>query len=111
MKRWDNKSVVSVKLDLKPEVEAKLSARARARGLSLDSYLQSLIENLSQAQSLAREAFQQQDIFFDAKTIEQLIAQQGIHPIHDLASLAGALPDEDVDELIADIYRNREARR
>jgi hypothetical protein len=47
--------------------------------------------------------------FFVAKTIEQLIAEQGIHPIKNLKSLAGAIPDEDVDDFIADIYRDRQA--
>jgi hypothetical protein len=47
--------------------------------------------------------------FFAAKTIDQLIAEQGIHPIRDLKSLSGAIPDEDVDDFIADIYRDRQA--
>ncbi|HUA21539.1 MAG TPA: hypothetical protein VMB25_22500, partial [Bryobacteraceae bacterium] len=47
--------------------------------------------------------------FFVAKTIDQLIAEQGIHPITNLKSLAGAIPDEDVDDFIADIYRDRHA--
>lgn len=47
--------------------------------------------------------------FFVAKTIDQLIAEQGIHPITDLKLLAGAIPDEDVDDFVADIYRDREA--
>ena|SRR6266446_7830317 len=47
--------------------------------------------------------------FFDARTIDQLIAEQGIHPITDLKLLAGAIPDEDVDDFVADIYRDREA--
>lgn len=47
--------------------------------------------------------------FFVAKTIDQLIAEQGVHPIDDLKSLAGAIPDDDVDEFVADIYRDRQA--
>jgi hypothetical protein len=47
--------------------------------------------------------------FFVAKTIEQLIAEQGIHPVKKLTSLAGAIPDEDVDDFVADIYRDRQA--
>ena len=47
--------------------------------------------------------------FFDARTIDQLIAEQGIHPITDLKWLAGAIPDEDVADFVADIYRDREA--
>lgn len=47
--------------------------------------------------------------FFIPKTIGQLVAEQGVHPIKDLQSLAGAIPDEDVDDFIADIYRDRQA--
>lgn len=34
------------------------------------------------------------------KTIDQLIAEQGVRPIMDLKALCGALPDEDVDEMV-----------
>jgi hypothetical protein len=46
--------------------------------------------------------------FFTAKTVDQLIAEQGIHPITHLEALSGAIPDEDVDEMVADIYRERQ---
>lgn len=39
---------MTVKLELKPEVEASLLARARAKGVPLDAYLQSVIEELAQ---------------------------------------------------------------
>ena len=45
--------------------------------------------------------------FLTAKTLDQLIAEQGIKPIPDISVLAGAIPDEDVDEFVADIYRSR----
>ena len=45
--------------------------------------------------------------FFAAKTIEQLIAEQHVHPIADLSVLAGALPDEDVDVMVAETYWDR----
>jgi hypothetical protein len=45
--------------------------------------------------------------FFEAKTIDQLIAEQGVHPVTDLSILAGTIPDEDMDEFVADIYRDR----
>lgn len=45
--------------------------------------------------------------FFEAKTIDQLIAKQGVHPITDFSVLAGSIPDEDIDEFVAEIYRNR----
>jgi hypothetical protein len=49
------------------------------------------------------------DNFFTAKTIGQLIAGQGILPVHDLSVFAGAIPDEDLDKFVADIYRTRVA--
>jgi hypothetical protein len=42
-----------------------------------------------------------------AKTIEQLIREQGIRPVADVSVFAGAIPDEDVDEFVADVYRDR----
>jgi hypothetical protein len=45
--------------------------------------------------------------FFAAKAIGQLIAEQDVHPIADLSVLAGALPDEDVDAMVAETYRDR----
>ena len=45
--------------------------------------------------------------FFKAKSVEQLIAEQHTHPVTDISILAGAIPDEDVDEFVADIYRSR----
>jgi hypothetical protein len=45
--------------------------------------------------------------FFNSKSIDQLIAEQGIQPIPDISMLSGAIPDEDVDEFVAEIYRDR----
>lgn len=45
--------------------------------------------------------------FFDAKTIDQLIAEQGVSPITNLELLAGGLPDADIDAIIDEIYRDR----
>ncbi len=45
--------------------------------------------------------------FFEAKSIDQLIAEQGVKPITDLAALSGALPDEQLDEMLEDIYSSR----
>jgi hypothetical protein len=36
---------MTIKLDLKPETEARLIAQASAQGMSVEMYLQSLIEN------------------------------------------------------------------
>jgi hypothetical protein len=48
-----------------------------------------------------------EDTFFSAKTIDQLIAEQGIRPVADVGIFAGVIPDEDIDEFVADIYRDR----
>lgn len=45
--------------------------------------------------------------FFSAKTLDQLIAEQGTLPVYDLSVFAGAIPDEDMDEFVSDIYRTR----
>jgi predicted DNA-binding protein len=42
---------MTVQLDLAPEVEANLSAMARAKGLPLDAYLQLVIEDLAHTKS------------------------------------------------------------
>ena len=46
------KLVMTVRLELKPDIEANLAAQARARGVPLDAYLQSVVENL--ARTMAR---------------------------------------------------------
>jgi hypothetical protein len=40
---------MTVRLELKAEIEASLSAQAEAMGIPLDAYLQTVIENLAQA--------------------------------------------------------------
>ncbi|MBL8294408.1 MAG: hypothetical protein JNN08_21355 [Bryobacterales bacterium] len=42
---------MTVRLELKPDIEANLNARARARGVPLDAYLQGVIEDLVQAET------------------------------------------------------------
>ena len=41
---------MTVKLELRPDVESELSLRAHARGLPLDTYLQRMIEDLVHAE-------------------------------------------------------------
>jgi hypothetical protein len=48
-----------------------------------------------------------EDTFFSAKTIDQLVAEQGIRPVADVSIFAGVIPDEDIDGFVADIYRDR----
>jgi antitoxin (DNA-binding transcriptional repressor) of toxin-antitoxin stability system len=59
------------------------------------------------AERASRPGVLESSSFFAAKTIEQLIAEQHVHPIADLSVLAGALPDEDVDVMVAETYRDR----
>lgn len=42
---------MTVKLELKPDIEANLAAQARARGIPLDAYLQGVIEQLARTEA------------------------------------------------------------
>jgi hypothetical protein len=55
------------------------------------------------------ECIQTPDSFFTAKSIDELIAEQGTQPVSDITVFAGVIPDEDIDEFVADIYRSRNA--
>lgn len=47
--------------------------------------------------------------FFKGKSIAELACEQGAAPIKDIRTFAGVIPDdEDVDEILAEIYRLRE---
>ena len=46
--------------------------------------------------------------FFTAKTIDQLIAEQGVKPITEFAAFSGGLSDDEVDALIAEIHQGRQ---
>ena len=41
---------MTVRIELKPEVEANLAAQAEARGMALDAYLQNAIEDLAHSE-------------------------------------------------------------
>jgi hypothetical protein len=45
--------------------------------------------------------------FFTPRTIYQLIAAQHVHPIANISILSGAIPDEDLDQFVAEIYQDR----
>ena len=47
-------AVMTVRLELKPEVEAALADQARAKGVSLDTYLQNVMEDLACAPATPR---------------------------------------------------------
>lgn len=80
---------MTIKLDLKPEIEARLIAQATLQGVSVDHYLESLIE-----QHLTTEAEPEWKV---------LLAQLGKSP-----SLAQAPPLSDEAISRESIYRERE---
>jgi hypothetical protein len=59
-------AIMTVRLDLKPDVEANLAAQARARGVSLDAYLQSVIEDLARTESAVSASLQDLEATLDA---------------------------------------------
>ena len=59
-------AIMTVRLDLKPDVEANLAAQARARGISLDAYLQSVIEDLARTESAVPASLQDLEATLDA---------------------------------------------
>jgi hypothetical protein len=47
--------------------------------------------------------------FFEPKTLTELAREQGVHPVKDISVFAGGFPeDEDIDEMLEEIYRLRE---
>jgi hypothetical protein len=46
--------------------------------------------------------------FFAHKSIDELRAEQGVPAVTDLEALGGLIPEEDLEEFVADIYRDRE---
>ena len=60
------RTVMTVRLELKPDVEANLAAQARARGVALDTYLQSVIEDLARTQAVHPAKAQEVEAALDA---------------------------------------------
>jgi len=47
--------------------------------------------------------------FFQPKTLQELATQQGVGPVKDISVFAGGFPEnEDIDEMLEEIYRMRE---
>jgi hypothetical protein len=47
--------------------------------------------------------------FFERKSLSELAREQGVGPVEDVSVLAGGFPDdEDIDEMLEEIYRLRE---
>jgi hypothetical protein len=60
------KVVMTVKLELRPDIEAHLASQARARGIPLDAYLQSVIEDLARAEGARPANLQELEATLDA---------------------------------------------
>jgi hypothetical protein len=46
--------------------------------------------------------------FFEGKSIQELAQPQGVGPVEDISVFAGGIPDdEEVDEMLEEIYRAR----
>ena len=60
------KAVITVRLELKPDVEANLAAQARDRGVPLDAYLQSVVEDLARNEAAHPASFQDIEATLDA---------------------------------------------
>ena len=56
---------MTVRLELKPDVEANLSAQARARGVPLDAYLQDVIEEVARADAAGPASFKEIEATLD----------------------------------------------
>jgi hypothetical protein len=47
--------------------------------------------------------------FVPGRSLSELASEQGVGPIEDVGVLAGGIPDdEDIDEMLEEIYRLRE---
>ncbi len=47
--------------------------------------------------------------FFEPMSIQELAQSQGVGPVRDISVFAGGVPeDEDIDEMLEEIYRLRE---
>ena len=60
------KMAMTVRLELKPDIEANLAAQARARGVALDVYLQSVIEDLAGSEAAHPARLQEIEAALDA---------------------------------------------
>lgn len=60
------KGIMTVRLELKPDVEANLAAQARARGIPLDAYLQGVIEDLARPEAARPASLKDLEATLDA---------------------------------------------
>ena len=57
---------MTIKVDLNPEVEARLAARARAKGIPLDVYLRNVIEQIVEDEGTPRASLEEFKATLDA---------------------------------------------
>ena len=91
------------------EIQSALRHPVRIRG---NATFNSATGKIEQVHIEAIEALDSLELdagsFFARPTFEQLARQQAIQPLRDPAQLGGVVPDDfDIDEMVADIYRQR----
>jgi hypothetical protein len=60
----------------------------------------------------SRSALLRDRSFFQPKTLQELATEQGVGPVKDISVFAGGFPeDENIDEVMEEIYRMREPQR
>jgi hypothetical protein len=84
------------------QLEKVLEARHRPVRVKVDQQSRKLVDL-----SVSDEGDVDRSLFFKSKTIEELIAEQGVTAVSNLESFSGAIPDEDIDEFLSDIYSDR----
>lgn len=57
---------MTVKLELEPDIEANLTAKARARGIPLEVYLQGIIEDVARGEASSTASVQELRATLDA---------------------------------------------
>ena len=60
------KPAMTLRLELKPEIEANLAAQARAKGIPLDAYLQNVIKELGRTEAVRPASLQELEATLDA---------------------------------------------
>jgi hypothetical protein len=98
---------MTIKVELPPDVESRLTAEAKGRGVSVEQLVEEYLTSRGAFEAAAEPI--SSSSFFSARIIDQLIADQGVHPVPEVSIFAGAIPDEDVDEFVSDIYWARSA--
>ncbi len=66
-------------------------------------------QSKSRARKTLQTAMLRDRSFFQPKALQELAQEQGVRPVKDVSVFAGGIPeDEDIDEMLEEIYRMRE---